>query len=107
GPPLIDGPSTFEITGAVAGPAKGATERIRARVGDWLRSSAWYERGGQGSARGSVEGKLDGSVEHRSVTLHATYRDRVVTETGTNEQSATLPTLVRGALDPNSATSVT
>jgi hypothetical protein len=106
-PPLTDGLATFELTGAVSGPAKGATERVHARVGDWLRASAWYERGGRGSARGSVQGKLEATVEHRTVQLHAPYHDRIVTETGTTEKSAALPTELRAFLDKNSATSVT
>jgi hypothetical protein len=106
GPPA-EGPATFEVTGAVAGPVKEAGERLRVRVGDWLHSSAWYEPQGKGVARGSVQGTLEASVRQRTVTLLAPYHDRVVTETGTTQQSATLPSPLRAWIDPNSATSVT
>jgi hypothetical protein len=106
-PPIVDGATSFELTGEVAGTVKAAGEHIRARVADWLRSSAWYEREGRGAARGTVNGKVDASLGRRTVTLHAPYRDRIVTETGSTEKSATLPETLRAWADPNSATSVT
>lgn len=80
-PPLTASVGGIDVSGAVVGMTPAQTQALSARLDDWLRASLWYEGGGGAKAKATVQGKIETSFSHQSVTRHAPYRERITTET--------------------------
>jgi hypothetical protein len=76
-PPSTQEPSAFVLDGTLAGLTAAETTSLRARLQNWLRASFWTEPGGAVRGRGTMQGKVESSFQHQSVTLHAPYEDTI------------------------------
>jgi hypothetical protein len=69
------------VTGTITGAAAEQIAQLREQVPRWLADSLWSRRADAGPMPAEVSGKLDVSIERRTVTLHASYTDKIKTET--------------------------
>ena len=99
-PPRASAIGSFEVSGQISGVTAAQSAAFRARVVQWLRASLWFDDAGKAVARGSVEGTYTASHKRQSVTLHATYKQKITTvTTGSVAPPLALPT-APGAVAP-------
>jgi hypothetical protein len=75
--PVAVTPAAVEIKGGVTGMSAEQTARLRARVAAWVGSSLWNARPGGAVGHGTIDGRLESSFQHQTVTLHARYKQRI------------------------------
>jgi hypothetical protein len=91
---------SFEVTGQISGVTAVQSEAFRARVGQWLHDSLWFDEGGKAVGRGTVDGSYSATHKRQSVTLHATYKQKITTTTIGSLAPPLAPTTPRGVTPP-------